>query len=244
MAIEKNLVNLERLLSLMDADTLTKETFAQSFQTVVNFVLKIEKQIIEKNNKEIRENLNELTGTVTKKLSEVKNGVDGKDGIDGRSGIDGKEGKDGVDGNTIDENVVVDKVIVKLPIDDFLNPSPENHRDNLESLKGNERLDINAIKGLLERLETLEKKPTFGGRAIGPSVILKFLNNISPVGAIDGSNAVYTLPKAPKTDSEKVFLNGVRMRSGSSNDYTIAGRTLTFTFNPLTDDVILVDIEH
>src|SRR3990167_3963379 len=44
MALESNLAKIEKLLSLMDSDTLTKENFVQSFQKVVDLVLKIQER--------------------------------------------------------------------------------------------------------------------------------------------------------------------------------------------------------
>src|SRR3990167_170313 len=42
--MDKNIQKLERLLSLMDEDSLTKENFIQSFEKVLEFVLKIQKE--------------------------------------------------------------------------------------------------------------------------------------------------------------------------------------------------------
>ena len=47
MAIESNLGKLNKLLSLMDTETLTKEMFASSFKRVVDLVLQIQKRQVE-----------------------------------------------------------------------------------------------------------------------------------------------------------------------------------------------------
>lgn len=82
----------------------------------------------------------------------------------------------------------------------------------------------------------------------GASVINKFLFGISTdttpaiTGSINGSNTDFVLPKAPQTNGLSLFLNGVRQREGSSNDYTIAGKTVTFADAPVSGDIIVADI--
>lgn len=65
---------------------------------------------------------------------------------------------------------------------------------------------------------------------------------VIPTGTIDGSNRVFTLPTP--CSSVMVFKNGVRMRAGSTEDYTFTSNN-TITFNvgvaPATGSVILVD---
>jgi len=56
----------------------------------------------------------------------------------------------------------------------------------------------------------------------------------------DGSADV-TLTNTPRTDTQRVYLNGVRQVPGASNDYTISGNTITFTDNLSSDDIVLVD---
>jgi len=70
-----------------------------------------------------------------------------------------------------------------------------------------------------------------------------FVIGETPSGTIDGSNTNFTLANTPTAGTERVFVNGVRMRSGAGNDYTISGGTITFLTGaiPQTDDVILVD---
>jgi len=155
-----------------------------------------------------------------------KNGEDGKDGQDGINGVDGKDGIDGKDGENGKDGAP---------------DTTEEVKAKLEQVG----LSISAIKGLEEVLKGLRIQRSLGGsKAIGPSVILRFINNETPTGAIDGANTDYRLVKGPQTDSLKVFVNGVRMRSGSSNDYTLLGNTLTFNTALLTDDVLLTDYEY
>lgn len=62
----------------------------------------------------------------------------------------------------------------------------------------------------------------------------------SPVGSKNGTNTVFTLANAPTAGTEEVFLNGVLQESGSGNDYTISGGTITMAVAPASDDKIVV----
>ena len=63
-------------------------------------------------------------------------------------------------------------------------------------------------------------------------------------GAINGINASFSTKRSFKIDSERIFLNGVRMRKGASNDYTVTdSKTFVFNFAPDTGDSIVVDID-
>ena len=143
-------------------------------------------------------------------------GEKGNTGTKGDKGDRGKDGKHGEMGK--DGEDVSPKVVKRL-------------QDEIDSLK--------------ENLEKFRQAGARLGRSIGPSVINKFIYNTIPTGTINGSNTTFTLVKAPRiTDAERVYLNGVRQNPGSSNDYTIAGKTLTFNTAPLTNDVLLVDLEY
>ncbi len=67
-----------------------------------------------------------------------------------------------------------------------------------------------------------------------------FVDKEVPSGAINGSNAAYTLANTPTSGSEHVFLNGILQESGSGNDYTISGTTLTMATAPLTGEKLVV----
>ncbi len=46
----------------------------------------------------------------------------------------------------------------------------------------------------------------------------------------------FTLTNLPKTNTESIYVNGAIQSLGADNDYTISGRTITFTYNIETDD--------
>jgi hypothetical protein len=66
----------------------------------------------------------------------------------------------------------------------------------------------------------------------------------TPSGTINGSNVTFTLANTPVAGSEHVHVNGIRMRAGGGNDYTISGATITFAVAPVSSpasDTITVD---
>lgn len=101
-------------------------------------------------------------------------GTDGKDGINGKDGKDGKDGTDGKDGKEADEKKIVEKVVSQIKIPEIEKKIPELGepiRESLESLKGDERLEVTAIKGLEDKIKELEGKVDKGRRRVlaGPN---------------------------------------------------------------------------
>jgi microcystin-dependent protein len=77
----------------------------------------------------------------------------------------------------------------------------------------------------------------YASGAVGASPV----RNQTPSGTIDGGNATFTLANTPLSNTLEVYLNGIRQRSGASNDYTLSGTTLTFVTAPPVNSIILVD---
>lgn len=68
----------------------------------------------------------------------------------------------------------------------------------------------------------------------------------TPSGVIDGVNVTFTLAATPAPNSERLYKNGIRLRSGVGNDYTIAGNVITMATAPVTTPVLsilLIDYE-
>lgn len=59
-----------------------------------------------------------------------------------------------------------------------------------------------------------------------------FVDLETPAGAIDGTNATYTLANTPVAGSLHLYLNGLLQEAGAGNDYTLSGTTIT-TADPL-----------
>lgn len=153
-----------------------------------------------------------------------KDGRDGRDGIDGKDGINGKDGKHGTDGK------------------DGSPDKPDEIRDKLESIKDGDKLSIQAIQDLAEKLEELGKKIVgVKGQKYG-SIRTRYIDDLTPTGAINGSNTVFTISKTPETGSLKVYVNGARMRI--TEDYTFSGKTITFNTAPPTSSIVLVDFRY
>lgn len=58
-----------------------------------------------------------------------------------------------------------------------------------------------------------------------------------PTGSVNGTNAVFTLANAPApTSAIRLYLNGVRQLQGT--DFTLSGKTITFTTPPTTGDIL------
>lgn len=67
-----------------------------------------------------------------------------------------------------------------------------------------------------------------------------FVDKETPSGSVNGSNAAFTLANTPVSGSEHVYLNGLLQESGSGNDYTISGTTITMATAPLAGEKIRV----
>jgi hypothetical protein len=70
-----------------------------------------------------------------------------------------------------------------------------------------------------------------------------FVENEIPSGTIDGVNDTFTIANSPVAGTLQLFKNGIRMREGAGDDFTISGATITFNAGqiPITGDVLLAD---
>lgn len=126
--------------------------------------------------------------------------------------------------------------------------TPEQIRDKIEVLRDAERVDVSAIKGLedlvKELVKTLAPQRSFG-RALGASVVVKSLYNQSFPETPNGVITAFTLSKAPRTTgAERIYQNNTRRFPGTSNDYTVSGKTVTFNVAPQTGDQLFFDVEY
>jgi hypothetical protein len=60
----------------------------------------------------------------------------------------------------------------------------------------------------------------------------------SPFSGVNGSTTVFTLVNTPISGTEHIYQNGLLLRAGSGNDYTISGASVTFTTAPAGADFI------
>lgn len=256
--MEKNetLQNLSILLGAMKSDHLGKADFVDAFKKVISFIKKIEAKnlkefqdinaflkkfadkiesdnssdikkfkdevssLVEGQIKVLKKENDDIIKTIKEKLSEIKNGEDA------------------------DEERVISSVLERLPelltipkIDDLKNDIPvlaEKIRDGLELLQGDDRLALEAIRDLPERLKELEekidKKKMLGGGGgtsdIGIQMSLsRLIRTETPAGTINGTNKVFTTT-AEISSILSFAINGMVI---NDDEYTLSGNTITFT---------------
>lgn len=68
-----------------------------------------------------------------------------------------------------------------------------------------------------------------------------FVTEETPSGTINGSNVTFTLANTPTAGTLKLYMNGVRLKSGAGNDYTLSTNIISFTTAPISGDVIIAD---
>lgn len=88
----------------------------------------------------------------------------------------------------------------------------------------------------------LKADGTWASTPAGPS----FATGEVPSGTINGINDTFTLAHTPVAGSVSLYVGGSRLRSGSGNDYTISGSTITFESGaiPLTGSNFLADYRY
>src|SRR3990167_3377333 len=63
--------------------------------------------------------------------------------------------------------------------------------------------------------------------------------NETPSGSINDSNVTFTLASNPNPDSSlRLRLNGITLRSGAGNDFTLSGSTITMAVAPASGDTL------
>ena len=179
---DKNLTKLNKLFSLMDEDSLTKEDFLKSFQNVVNLVLRVEKSLTAKHSKNI-DDINKLFDSLEKKLADSTDSKVSKT-IKELKDVYSKALKEQDAGMSFmrdklkeyakqkakDDEKLKNELLAQIPeIKETIMDTPEAMRDKLESLRKDERIDISAIRGIEDEIKKMrdEKAGTgmylFGG---------------------------------------------------------------------------------
>jgi hypothetical protein len=109
-------------------------------------------------------------------------------------------------------------------------------------------VDIGTVNAEARYFCTSNTGGTIGSTAVtyvqdtsGTLSATNFVTEEVPSGNINGSNTTYTLAYTPTSNTLKLYLNGVRLRSGAGNDYTISTNIITMTTAPISGDVLLAD---
>lgn len=79
--------------------------------------------------------------------------------------------------------------------------------------------------------------------SINPATVVRVTDMVTrevPAGAINGTNDTFVLAAPARAGTETVFVNGIMQDSGSGNDYTIAGDTITMLYALSAGDKIRV----
>ena len=108
--------------------------------------------------------------------------------------------------------------------------------DRLAAVAAEQAAREAAVAALDARLNSVE-----GNLGSAPMPFARFINRETPVGAVDGVNALFQLAYPQVASTENVFLNGMLMEPGAGNDYTIdAQGAITLMRSPLVGDRIKV----
>lgn len=189
---------------------------SQAFQNLMAELRKeVDGAFVESRVKKIESDFLAKVKSIDERMAKVRDGKPGKPGLLGRPGLPG------------------------------MNGSPDNSvqvRDKLEKLANDERLDISAIKGIEKIKEELEKKiasvSKFKSANYGRTMS-RFITEV-PTGSVNSSNKDFYLSGVPAPGSLILQVNGQIQRPGSSNEYTIADKKITFTDSnkPQTGDTL------
>lgn len=236
------LENLRRVLEASDSSRVTREDFLALAKQIIEFAKRIEtentatiKQIMEAATTRLNgmgENhtmsISEIKAEMQKSVDEVVN----KLSFDHESMMAELHAKaDSVlDGEDADPEEVAQIVLARIP------KAPEFKETLAEELK--QKLD--------EFMDTINKRidsiPARVGGSIGASVIHKFIDDDSLVGVKNDSNTTFTLSKAPVNGSLKLYRGGARQRP--TEDYTLAGKTITFIIPPSANEILCADYRY
>jgi len=154
-------------------NVVTKDEFLKAWEGIVTQFKKTEATLTEK----VDARLAELKdGPPGKDGKDGKNGRDGKDGRDGRDGLDGRDGEQGPPGPPGKDGDIKDL-------------SPEEIRNALELLLGDDRLKTSAISGLDEAIADIKQRAT---RVQTPAKAY-MIHNKDVSSQCDGSNKTFSV---------------------------------------------------
>jgi hypothetical protein len=234
---EKNVAFFNKMTEFLSKEILTQEDFINAFEQVAKVVKKIRekndqelahiKEVLNNTAVDIRTSINDTLDERLKTLSRTLN--------DRLASVDKKVSKlrDGVDGKDADEDLIVERIVAQIPEKEQLVDGPDEIRNKLELLQDDERLTFKAISGLEEELDKL-KKQRLGGRGgghtdIGVAASMgRLVKTETPTGDIDGANTDF-VTSSPINAILSYMLNGEVV--GSVN-YTVSGRTITWGTAP------------
>ena len=246
---EEQLKRIADIKKMLD-DGISKAEFLKSFENVIKVFLDAKKNLTDEHSVAVQ-SLTKLAdkiadsnasdfSTFKKELSNVISKAL-KEQEDGMNFIRDKV-RNLKDGHTPTHEEMMSLMMPLIPPP--LPPTtPKEERDKLETLEEGEKLSIQAIDGLsklLEELGTRITEKTSGGGGGLISKRIRFIDDETISGVVNGTNTVFTLSRTPETGSLKVYRGGSRQRV--TEDYTFDGnKTITFTIAPQVGEILLAD---
>ena len=252
---EKVLAKVEALLKVAQGE-LTREDFVNSFEKVVNLILRVEKRnikavedmeatyiLIKKVLKEGNEgNFETLKGQLLKQMSDFK-GLHAEE----MRGFEERMGKkmDEMEANMPLMSHIMEECMKMMP--EPVEPdTADDIRNKLEVLPDGEKLKIDAIENLGKELNAIRnmRARAFGGgtSTIGVQAALGRIQVIEEEVSFSGTTG--TLSETPASGTLKLFRGGVRIQEGTGNDYTISDSTITLDVAAVDGEVFLADFER
>lgn len=248
MAFTKNIDKLGKLLSTLDENHLSKADFEEAMKKVLDFLVEVNKrnrgefsQVSAQLGQDLRDIRDSLSSDVERYkvelsqsasipvLNEIARRVDSMEefsrqlmALEDRIRTRLSELKDGRDGVSPDINEIVKRVKAQLPR--YAPDTKEEVRNKLESLEGDARLSIDAIKGLSEQLKKIEKtKLGYGGGIIGRDLI----KNYDLSASLDGATKTFNIPGTWSIIG--VYCSSFPHALRPTIDYVYTAQTITFT---------------
>ena len=232
---------LEELAKAIDAEEITREEFLQAFKNIMEQILKLKDEILKnvdyKQNEErlkldrLQQDFRQNAEGIIKdffdrsqsktKIDATLKKVDGKLVEMNKKMTAVKDGAPGLAGQNADEGRIVGQVLKRIIIP---------------------KLDYTELEKLRQEWEVFRTSRVMlgGGGFSKIHMEQKFIDDETPSGTVNGSNATFTLANVPNPPaSVKVFVNGARMRV--TDDYTLSSKTITFGTAPPSSSIILVD---
>ena len=230
--------NLTKLQSLLE-NRLTKADFIKGFEQVIKLVLKIQKDQSEAISR-LEETHTMMIGKMkndnSMSLTEIKNNVNNHitDYTKKHTDTIAEKMAEVKDGKDADEEMMIGKIFNQLKdkVSAVLD-KPEEIRNKLEMLEGDERLKMEAIKGLIEKLEEMEKKnikSVYTGGNVGGG---KIVRSYDITASLDGVLKTFSLPAFARIIS--IHLSSFPSILRETTDFTADPSAMTITFTSEID---------
>lgn len=210
--VDESVGRIEFLKAFAVLTAYLKKMEAQSSQTFTNFATT--------HMRDVEAKMNQLAGNISvDEFTKMKDRIATlKDGRDGISGLTGEAGKDGMS-------------IIGPAGKDGSPDTPKQVRDKLESLRGEERLDKSAIKGLDDLEKRIQLGASRGGGGMSRLALQLALGKLIKHKTFITSSATTTSTLSERVAGDVCIwlrYNGQMLVYGTH--YTISGTTITYTF--------------